>query len=172
MKTILEPCCKHKQFAQFLHELKKGISDNFCYYGDVTIQDWLTPIVLEMKGADVYIRLKELDLDTLNYLLNRMRDYAFVPGTSLTMLQHVTIVAKTTPSPLPQRAELLQQQGRLIIKTMKRSAKTEEITLNPCNDNKQVSQVNPLLNQRSIRLTGNFFADLPNQPRNVNVKIL
>lgn len=170
--TILEPCCKKKQFDQFLRGLRKGMSDTFVYYGDVDVPDWLTPMVLETKGADIYLRLKELNLSTLNYLLNRMRDYAFIPGTSLNIMNHVTIMAKTLPSPIPQRAELLQEQGRLVIKTMKRTTKAEEITITPNKENQQGSKVNPLLAKSTIRITGNFFAEKPNEPRNVNVKIL
>lgn len=170
--TILEPCCKHMQFTQLLQNLKKGISDSFIYYGDVALPEWFTTILLETKGADVFLRLKTLDIATLNYLLNRMRDYAFIPGARTNMLNHVTIVAHTLPETMPQRAEVLQEEGRLVIKKMQRTAKYEVIDFTPNKEHQQKSIVNPLLPKCKIRLSGNFFAEQPNEPRNVNIKIL
>lgn len=172
MATILEPCCKQKQFSQFLRTLKRGQSDNFIYYGDVTLPDWFTQIILETKGAKAYLRLNELDLPTFNYILNRMYDRAFIPGKDITLLSHVTIMAKTVPESLPGRAKVLQDEGRLILKKMKRQTKSELITLTPNKDNHQTSIVNPQLSRAIVRLSGNFFADEAKTPRHVNIKLV
>lgn len=169
--TILEPCCKHWQFLRFLQSLKSGQEESFVYYGDVSVPDWLTDIILEMKGADLYCRLRELDLSTLNYLLNRMHDRAFVPGRVLTMLNKVTIAAYSFPETLPQRANILIEEGRLVLMPMKRKVKYEVMELTPCQDNYLKSKINSLLSQCWMRLTGNFFADNPTTQRNVTVKL-
>lgn len=169
--TILEPCCKQKQFQQFLQSLKSGQEESFVYYGDVSVPDWLLQIILEMKGADLYCRLRELDLSTLNYLLNRMRDHAFVPGKDLTMLNKVTIMAHSFPETLPQRANILIEEGRLVLKPMKRKVKYEVMDLTPSNENYLRSKVNGQLSKYSMRLSGNFFAEEPNQQRKVKVKL-
>lgn len=169
--TILEHCCKQKQFQQLLQSLRAGQEESFVYYGDVSVPDWLTLIILEMKGADLFCRLRELDLSTLNYLLNRMRDHAFVPGKYLTMLNKVTIMAHSFPETLPQRAEILIEEGRLALKQMKRRVKHEVMDLTPSRDNHLKSKINSQLSQYSMRLSGNFFAEEPNIQRKVTVKL-
>lgn len=136
MAIILEPCCKQTQFNQILHTLRKDSTNSratieFIHYGDVTFPDWFTFLILEAKGADATFTFRTLDLTTLNYILNRMRDHAFIPGKNLHLLNHVTITAKNIPDPLPLRAETLQAEGRLTIKTTKHKTKIETITLTP-----------------------------------------
>lgn len=161
--TVLEPCCKHKQFTKFLQELPKTGEASFTHYGDVTFPDWFTLLLLESVGSDAHFRFRTLDIATLNYILNRMRDHAFLPGKDLHRLQRVTIQARNLPDPLPQRAEEYVQEGRLIIQHTKRPPKCETITLKlPEPRNKVIL----------YRMTGNFFAEAPNQPRIVTLKIV
>lgn len=159
--TILEPCCKKTQFSKFLRELQKKREDTFIHYGDVNFTDWYTPLLLEAKGSDAYFRLNTLDINTLNYILNRMRDHAFIPGKELSLINKVSIQAKVLPEPLPQRAKLLIEEGRLTIKKMKRTPKYETSTL------KLPEVTNGTL---LYRMEGKFFAEQPNEARSVHIK--
>ena len=195
--TILEPCCKQTQFNKLLHTLSKESTNGkatieFIHYGDVTFPDWFTFIILEAKGADATFTFRTLDLTTLNYILNRMRDHAFIPGKNLHLLNHVTITAKNIPDPLPLRAETLQAEGRLIINTTKRKTKIETITLTPpstapssssvlgnsvaepsspstastvLGDSVAESSSSPSTPKYILR--GKIFADKPNAPRTI-----
>ena len=161
--TILEPCCKHKQFSKFLQELPKVGEDTIVHYGDVSFSDWFTTILLEAVGSDAHFRFRTLDIATLNYILNRMRDHAFIPGKDLHRLQRVSIQARELPDPLPQRAEEYVQEGRLIIQRIKRTPKYETITLKlPEPRNKVIL----------YRMVGNFFAEAPNHARTITIKIV
>ena len=156
---ILEPCCKIKQFSQFLGELKRKSSDSFTYYGDVHFQDWFTLLLLEAKGSDAYMRFHTLDITTLNHILYWMRNPAFIPGQNLNMLNRVVIQAYVVCDPLPSVAEILQEEGRLKILRAKRATKSEAISLTP-----------PAQAPR-FKLEGTFFAEEVNTPRTVSVKV-
>ena len=179
MAIILEPCCKQTQFNNILRTLSKESASHqttieFIHYGDVTFPDWFTFIILEAKGADATFTFRTLDLTTLNYILNRMRDHAFIPGKNLHLLNHVTITAKNIPDPLPLRAETLQAEGRLIINTTKRKTKIETITLTPPSTAPSSSTVlgdsvaepsSPSTPKYILR--GKIFADKPNAARTI-----
>ena len=182
MAIILEPCCKQTQFNNILRTLSKESASHqttieFIHYGDVTFPDWFTFIILEAKGADATFTFRTLDLTTLNYILNRMRDHAFIPGKNLHLLNHVTITAKNIPDPLPLRAETLQAEGRLIIKTTKRKTKIETIILtppstapssspsSPADDGLPVITSSSSPSTPKYILRGKIFADKPNAPR-------
>lgn len=187
MAIILEPCCKQTQFNNILHTLHKDSTNSratleFIHYGDVTFPDWFTFLILEAKGADATFTFRTLDLTTLNYILNRMRDHAFIPGKNLHLLNHVTITAKNIPDPLPLRAETLQAEGRLTIKTTKHKTKIETITLTPPSTSPTSSPTSPaddglpVITSSSSPsspstpkyiLRGKIFADKPNAPRTI-----
>ena len=184
MAIILEPCCKQTQFDRILHTLSKESASHqasieFIHYGDVTFPDWFTFLILEAKGADATFTFRTLDLATLNYILNRMRDHAFIPGKSLHLLNHVTITAKNIPDPLPLRAETLQAEGRLIIKHTTRNIKTETITLIPpsTSPSSPADDGSPVITSPSTSpsshstpkyiLRGKIFAQAPNTPRTI-----
>lgn len=184
MAIILEPCCKQTQFERILHTLSKESASHqatieFIHYGDVTFPDWFTFLILEAKGADATFTFRTLDLATLNYILNRMRDHAFIPGKNLHLLNHVTITAKNIPDPLPLRAETLQAEGRLIIKTTTRNIKTETITLTPpsTSPSSPADDGSPVITSPSTSpsspstpkyiLRGKIFAQAPNAPRTI-----
>ena len=180
MAIILEPCCKQTQFDRILHTLSKESASHqatleFIHYGDVTFPDWFTFLILEAKGADATFTFRTLDLSTLNYILNRMRDHAFIPGKSLHLLNHVTITAKNIPDPLPLRAETLQAEGRLIIKHTTRNIKTETITLTPpsTSPSSPADDGSPVITSPSSPSTpkyilrGKIFAQAPNAPRTI-----
>lgn len=190
MAIILEPCCKQTQFNNILHTLNKDATNSkatieFIHYGDVTFPDWFTFLVLEAKGADATFTFRTLDLLPLNYILNRMRDHAFIPGKNLHLLNHVTITAKNIPDPLPLRAETLQAEGRLTIKHTTRNIKTETITLTPPSISPTSSPSSPpsspaddglpVITSPSSPSTpkyilrGKIFADKPNTPRSITI---
>ena len=126
---ILEPCCKLTQFKRALEELERFHQTDITHYGDVLFHEWFTQLILQARGSHVHFRFRTLDLTTLNYILNRMRDHAFIPGKNLSVIETATIQARHLPNPIPQRAQLLIQQGRLTIQTLKRSPKQELITI-------------------------------------------
>ena len=188
MAIILEPCCKQTQFDKILHTLSKESASHqatleFIHYGDVTFPDWFTFLILEAKGADATFTFRNLDLATLNYILNRMRDHAFIPGKNLHLLNHVTITAKNIPDPLPLRAETLQSEGRLVIKHTTRNIKTETITLTPpstfpsSSPSSSADDGSPVITSPSSSpsspstpkyiLRGKIFAQAPNDPRTI-----
>ena len=160
--AILEPCCKIKQFNQIIQNLHRSADKKtvirFFHYGDVSFTDWFTLLMLEAKGSDVSFNFKQLNLPTFNYILNRMQDHAFIPGKSLHLFNHVTISAKNMPEYIPLRAKVLQEEGRLCIKTPTRTCKTETITFTPSGSSKP-----------KFILRGNFFADRPNIPRHIQL---
>lgn len=159
--TILEPCCKKTQFSKFLRELHAQQKGLFTHYGDVNFTDWFNILILEAKGSDAHFCFDTLNFATLNYILNLMHEHAFLPGRNLAMLNHVNIQAKDLPEPLPQKAEQLIQEGRLIISNAKRQVKKESVTLSlPGNSGKL------------YRLKGNFFEEQPNTPRKIDVRII
>ena len=175
MAIILEPCCKQTQFDRILHTLSKESASRqatleFIHYGDVTFPDWFTFLILEAKGADATFTFRTLDLTTLNYILNRMRDHAFIPGKNLHLLNHVTITAKNIPDPLPLRAETLQAEGRLTIKHTKHKTKIETITLTPPSFPSSSTVLGDSVAEPSTPkyiLRGKIFADKPNAPRTI-----
>ena len=164
---ILEPCCKITQFAKLKASLRRTGLESFTHYGDVTFPDWFSQLLLDAKGADAFFRFKSLDVFTLNFILNRMRDHAFIPGKELTMLNRVFIHAHTIPDPLPQRAEILMEEGRLKIQKTRKVAKVEAITLTPPTD--ILTDGHP---QFRYKLEGFFFAEEANEPRRVTIKAL
>lgn len=162
MNIILEPCCKIRQFNQILQTLKKSTAVEtaigFTHYGDVAFTDWFTLLILETKGSDVCFRLETLDLSTLNYILNRMQNHAFIPGKNLHLFNHVTISARNMPEYIPLRGKVLQEEGRLIIKTKKRKTTFDRITITP-----------PEATKPEYIIQGNFFAEKPNAPRTITI---
>ena len=194
---ILEPCCKLTQFKRALEELEHFHQTDIIHYGDVLFHEWFTQLILQARGSHVLFRFRTLDLTTLNYILNRMRDHAFIPGKNLSVIETATIQARHLPNPIPQRAQLLIQQGRLTIQTLKRSPKQELITITLPSSSPSPSaplvqsgspalpsspslsslstppsRLLPTLPQPTYTLSGIFFASLPNTPRTINLKKL
>jgi hypothetical protein len=155
MITVLEPCCKQTQFENILKKLERTGEENFIYYGDVTMLDWMRIMLVYNRNAKAVVVLKKLNEKTLSYICERMRENAFMMGRpSAKMMEKVHIFTAEMPE-LTNKAKELMEEGLLTVNRIK-GLKREIFAM----DN----------GIKKYTVEGDFFAEKNNMKREAKIK--